>query len=371
MAQDYYEILGVSRDADEPTIKKAYRKKAMQYHPDKNPGDSVAEGKFKEAAEAYEVLGNQEKKARYDRFGHAAFSQAGAGGPGFSDVGDIFESFSDIFGDFFGGGSRQQRRKSRNQPRRGADLRYLCEIDLEQVINGIEKEVSFEAEENCQPCNGSGAAKGSQPEVCSTCGGSGQVVRAQGFFSVATTCPQCAGEGVIIKSPCHDCQGKGRQLKSRKIRVTIPPGVDTGTRLRVASEGEGGFRGGPAGDLYVEVRVREHRDFVRRGDDLLGEIKVSYVQAALGTEIDVPVIKEKSGKNSVTLKVPKGTQPGDTLRLASAGIPHLRGGGRGDLYLEVKVSIPKKLKKDEEKLLRELATLNKDKVAGKKNGFFS
>ena len=367
--QDYYEILGVAKGADQSTIKKAYRKMAMKYHPDQNPGDKEAEDNFKKAAEAYEILGDEEKRAKYDRFGHAAFQQGG-GGAGFHDVGDIFESFSDIFGDFFGGGaSRSSRGRRRNQPRRGADLRYLCDVTLEQVVNGVEKEIEFEAEQSCESCHGSGSESGKAPDPCGSCGGSGQVVRAQGFFSVATTCPTCRGEGVRITDPCHSCAGQGRQMKARNIQVTIPPGVDTGVRLRVAGEGEGGYRGGPAGDLFVEVRVRNHKNFQRQGDDLFGEVDVSYLQALLGADIEVPAIgKDRMIKTN--LSVPRGAQPGDQVRIPDQGIPHLRGSGRGDLVYQVNVTLPKKLKKDEEKLLREIASLRGESVSKKKGGLF-
>lgn len=375
MQQDYYEILGVSKQASKDEIKKAYRKLAMKYHPDKNPGDKEAESMFKKAAEAYEVLGSEEKKAKYDRFGHAAFQQ-GAGGPGaagFSDINDIFESFGDIFGDFFGGAGPGGGRRSahRNQPRRGADLRYICDVTIEQVVNGAEKEIEFETEDGCGTCHGSGAAAGSSPETCSSCRGSGQVVRSQGFFQMASTCPQCRGEGKIIKNPCSDCHGRGRQSAKKKIRVTIPPGVDNGTRLRVGGEGEGGFRGGPAGDLYVEMRIRDDGRFERDGKNLYQEIEVSYLQALLGAEVEVPIIPEK-GKTKAKLDVPAGVQPGNLLKISSYGVPDVRGRGRGDMYCRVKVIIPKKLKKNEEKLLREVAEIRGEKgIVTKKAGFFS
>jgi molecular chaperone DnaJ len=342
--QDLYEVLGVAKDADSDTIKKAYRKLAMQHHPDKNPGDKEAEEKFKLAAFAYEVLGSQEKRAKYDKFGHAAF-KGGGGGQGFHDVEDIFSSFSDIFGDFFGGAGGQRRGRSSGRgtgPARGADLRYICEIELKDVISGTEREIEFDTDESCKECNGAGTAKGSQPETCTTCGGAGQVVTSQGFFSVAATCPTCHGSGRIIRNPCSHCQGKGRTRAEKKIRVSIPAGVDTGTQLRVTNEGEGGYRGGPAGDLYVEIRVREDDRFERHGLDLLGQVEVSYIQALLGAEVEVETFE---GKEKLT--IPAGSNTGDRMRMEKRGVPSLRGAGRGSVYFEVEVDVTKKLTKEE------------------------
>ena len=362
---DYYEILSVERTADQDTIKKQYRKLAMQYHPDKNPGDNEAEEKFKLAAAAYEVLGHPEKRAKYDRFGDAAFSQ-GAGGQGFQDVNDIFANFGDIFGDFFGGGGGRARSRGRdNGPRRGADLRYICEIDLKDVINGLEREVEFATEESCKECAGQGAAKGSTTDTCPTCQGAGQVVSSQGFFSVATTCPTCQGAGRIIRNPCTSCSGKGRTKVARKIRVNVPAGVDTGTQLRVSGEGEGGYRGGPPGDLYVELRVGDHEKFERHGLDLLSEIGISYLQALLGAEIEVDTFEGKE-----KLQIPSGTSSGERLQIEKRGVPSLRGHGRGSLYYEVTVEFPKKLAKEEEKLLREIAKVRGEEVAAPKKGLF-
>lgn len=351
--RDFYQVLGVDRGADPDTIKKAYRKLAMQFHPDKNPGNKEAEDKFKEAASAYEVLSDPEKRARYDKFGHKAFSgNAGfGGGQGFADVEDIFSHFGDIFGDLFGGGMGGQRgRRSSNQPRKGADLRYVTEITLKDVIQGIEKEIEFDAEESCKECGGSGAEKGSKPETCTTCGGHGQVVRNQGFFQMASTCPTCRGTGKSIKHKCKPCSGQGRVERHRKIRVSIPAGVDTGTRLRVSNEGEGGYLGGPAGDLYVEMRVKEDDRFERRENDLIGQADISYLQAILGGEIEVETVL-----GSEKISIPKGTQVGDLLKLSGHGIPSLRGSRRGDLYYEVMVNIPKKLDSEEEKMLKKIA----------------
>lgn len=362
--RDYYEILGVARDADGDTIKKAYRKLAMQFHPDKNPGNPEAEEKFKEAAGAYEVLSDTQKRAQYDRFGHAAFTGGMGGGRGYQDVEDIFANFGDIFGDFFGGGG-QRTRRSRHEPRRGADLRYVTEISLKDVLQGLEKDIEFDTDESCGECKGTGAEKGSTPVTCPTCGGSGQVVRSQGFFSVASTCPTCRGEGTMIKNPCKSCKGKGRVSEHRKIRINIPPGVDTGTRLRVTNEGEGGYNGGPAGDLYVEIRVREDERFEREGDDLHTRVSVSYLQLLLGAEVDVETLLGETA-----LDIPKGTPNGKTLKLAGQGLPSLRGQRRGDLYCTLEVEFPEKISKEEEKLLRELAKLNGVEVKGEGGGLF-
>lgn len=367
--RDYYEILGVSRDADADTIKKAYRKLAIQFHPDKNPGDATAEEKFKEASSAYEVLSNQEKRARYDRFGHAAF-QGGGGGGQYQNVDDIFANFGDIFGDFFGGAfggepGRGGRRGRSTGPARGNDLRYRTEIRLEDVIKGLEKEVDFDTEANCDECNGSGAKKGTQASTCATCGGSGQVIARQGFFSVATTCPGCHGAGQTIKEKCTPCSGRGRIKSHRKIRVTIPPGVDTGTQLRVSGEGEGGFRGGPPGDLYVELIVKDHNRFEREGSQLYAQIEISYLQAVLGAEVEFETIDGEE-----TVRIPPGTQPGAQIRVDGAGVPILRGRGRGDLLLSVVIEIPTKVSKDEERLLRQLAEISGDPVLPAKKGLF-
>ncbi len=361
MQRDFYEILGVSRDADADTIKKAYRKLAFQFHPDKNPGDKEAEDKFKEASAAYEVLRDPDKRARYDRFGHAGVGGPGGAG-GFQNVDDIFASFSDIFSDFFGmGGMGGGRSRSRQRgPRRGADLRYLCEISLKDVIQGLEKDLEFETEDSCQTCSGSGAEPGTSPETCPRCQGSGQVVASQGFFQVATTCPQCHGSGQVIKKPCHTCSGKGRRTVQRRIRVTIPAGVDNGTRLRVSNEGEGGFRGGPPGDLYVEIRVREEPPYERHGQDILAPLKISYIQALLGGQTEAETL---DGPKIVD--IPKGCAPGSLVRLTGLGVPGIRNRSRGDLVFRVEVEIPKKLAKEEEKLLREIAKLRGEEKSGK------
>lgn len=367
MAQrDYYEILGVARDAEQDVIKKAYRKLAMQFHPDKNPDDKESEEKFKEAASAYEVLSDPNKRAQYDRFGHQAFSGGRGGGGGFQDVDDIFANFGDIFGDFFGGGAGGGRqRRSRNESRRGSDLRYITEVTLKEVISGVERDIEFDTEKSCDECKGSGAEKGSQPVTCTTCNGSGQVVRSQGFFAMASTCPQCNGQGMMIKNPCKPCKGKGRVGEHRKIRLNIPAGVDTGTRLRVSGEGEGGYNNGPTGDLYVEIRVKQHNQFERRNEDLFAEISVPYVQMLLGAEIEVPTVTGKA-----QLHVQRGTNSGESVKLQGEGLPSLKGNRRGDIYFRVNVEFPDKLNKDEEKLLKEIAKARNLKVSEDGGGFF-
>jgi molecular chaperone DnaJ len=369
--RDYYEILIVEKTADGETIKKAYRKLAMQFHPDRNPGDKAAEEKFKEAAEAYEVLSNSEKRAQYDRFGHQAF-QGGrggfGGGGGFHDMNDIFSQFGDIFGDIFGGGgagpsSRSSR--SRNSARKGADLRYITEIELKDVVSGKEQQIDFDTEANCEDCNGSGALKGSAAVTCKVCGGAGQVVRQQGFFTMATTCHQCHGSGEMIEKPCLTCKGAGRTKTKRKIKVTIPAGVDNGTRLRVSNEGEGGYKGGPNGDLFVEIRIKDHDVFEREGDHLFANLDVSYLQFLLGGEVTTETLD-----GDVGVEIPKGIAPGERVKVSGRGLPSLRGARRGDLYFTLNVEFPKKLNEDEEKLVRQIAELSQTKVSSKKKGLF-
>ncbi|MBX3035256.1 MAG: molecular chaperone DnaJ [Bdellovibrionaceae bacterium] len=366
--RDFYEVLGVSRDADGETIKKAYRKLAMQLHPDKNPGNREAEEKFKEAAEAYNILSDPEKKSRYDRFGHAAFGQGGMGGGGFQNMEDIFQNFGDIFGDLFGGmagaGGANQRRRPQG-PRRGADLRYLIEIELKDVISGMDREIEFDADESCDECHGSGAEKGSKPVPCTTCHGSGQVVRSQGFFTMASPCPTCEGTGQMIKNPCKKCSGRGRLEKHHRLRISIPAGVDTGTRLRVNGEGEGGYLGGPNGDLYVEIRVKDHPQFERDGDDLYAELSVPYVQMLLGGEVEVPTVT-----GAEKLHVPAGTNAGDEVSLESQGLPSLRGKRRGDIHYRVNVKFPETISKEEARLLKDIAKLHDLKVGEGHGGLF-
>lgn len=359
--RDYYDILGLTKSSTEDEIKKAYRKMAVKYHPDKNPGDHTAEEKFKELGEAYEVISNPDKRAAYDRYGHQAFKQgagASAGG-GFHDPFDVFRevfgsSGGSVFGDIFeqafnggGGGSR-----SGNGRGRGSDLRYDLEITLEEAVRGCEKEISIRKFEECDACNGTGAAAGSKVTTCKTCGGSGQVAVSRGFFSMAQTCPTCGGKGVIIEKPCSKCNGEGRVEKTSKIKIRIPAGVDTGSRLRSSGQGEAGMRGGPSGDLYIVVHVKEHAIFVRQEKDLYCELPISFATAALGGEILVPTLDGKA-----SIKLPAGTPSGKLFRLRGKGIPDLRGHQVGDLNIRVMVEVPTKLNSEQKKKLEEFAEL--------------
>jgi molecular chaperone DnaJ len=349
--RDYYEVLGVTKSATDADIKSAYRKLAMKYHPDRNPGDKSAEEKFKEAAEAYAVLADSSKRSLYDRFGHAGVSSAAGPGGGFDP--SVFTGFEDIlgglgdifgFGDIFGGGRR------RGGPQRGADLRYDLEITFEEAATGTETAIQIPRQETCEACHGSGAAPGSSPATCPQCRGQGQVRFQQGFFTVARTCPHCRGAGKIITKPCHTCHGEGRVSKERKITVKIPAGIATGQQLRLQGEGEGGVAGGPAGNLYVVVHVQEHEFFRRDGTNLFCEIPVNFTTLALGGEISVPTL---DGTEKV--KVPESTQTGTTLRLRGKGMPDVSGRGRGDLFATVQVHTPKKLSKEQRHLLEQLA----------------
>ena len=340
--RDYYEVLGVDRGASEADIKKAYRRVAMKYHPDRNPDDPDAEDKFKEASEAYEVLSDKQKRGAYDQFGHDAVNGGGgAGGAGFGNFSDIF---GDVFGDIFGGG-----RGGRSGPRRGSDLQYNMDMSLEDAVTGVTREIRIPTLVNCDTCDGSGTKKGSSPVNCSTCGGSGQVRMTQGFFQVQQTCPQCRGQGKIITDPCDDCHGAGRVEETKTLSVKIPAGVDTGDRIRLSGEGEAGPDGGPPGDLYVQVVVREHDIFKRDGRNLYCEVPISFVDAALGGELEVPTL---SGR--VKLKVPAETQTGKLFRLRGKGVASVRGGGPGDLLCRAVVETPVNLNARQKELLREL-----------------
>ena len=349
--RDYYEILGVAKNAGDDELKKAYRKLAMKHHPDRNPGDAVAEEKFKEAKEAYEMLSDPEKRAAYDRFGHAGVdpNAGGFGGAGGQDFGGFADAFGDIFGDIFGGArGGGGGRGGRSNVYRGSDLRYAMEITLEQAANGFTTEIKVPSWETCTTCDGSGAKPGTKAETCKTCGGQGQVRMQQGFFSIQQTCPSCHGSGKTIPNPCTSCDGVGRVKKQKTLEVKIPAGIDDGMRIRSAGNGEPGVNGGPAGDLYVEVSIKPHRVFQRDGDDLHCEVPVGFARAALGGSIDVPTL---SGRASFDL--PEGTQTGKTFRLRGKGIKNVRSGVQGDLYCHVLLETPVKLSDHQKKILKD------------------
>ncbi|HKC11243.1 MAG TPA: molecular chaperone DnaJ [Vicinamibacteria bacterium] len=343
--RDYYEVLGVSRDASEQEVKSAYRKMALKYHPDRNQGDRAAEERFKEAAEAYSVLGDADKRQRYDTYGHAGLG--GAGGAGFDP--SVFADFSDILGDFFGFADVFGRR--RGGPRRGADLRYNLEISFEEAAFGTETHIQIPRSDTCSACGGSGAAPGTKPSTCTTCGGAGQVTFQQGFFSVARTCSRCRGTGKIVASQCKQCDGQGQVPIERKLQIKIPPGVDTGSQLRISGEGEPGSVGAPPGDLFVVLRVQDHAFFKRDGNSLFCEVPVSVTQATLGATLEVPTLD--GGQVKVTLH--EGTQPGTVLRVKGQGIPHLGGKGRGDLHVLVRVVVPTRLAPEHRKLFEQIS----------------
>ena len=351
--RDYYEVLGVSRSAGESDIKSAYRKLALKYHPDRNQGSKDAEEKFKEAAEAYAILADPQKRSLYDRYGHAGVgAAAGAGAGGFDPT--IFADFSDIFGglgDIFGFGEVFGGARRRGGPQRGADLRYDLEISFEESARGTETAIQIPRAETCDACAGSGAAPGTGPSTCPACHGRGQLRYQQGFFTVARTCSQCRGTGQVIRNPCPTCHGDGRITKERKLTVKIPAGIATGQRLRLVGEGEQGAAGGPAGDLYVVIQVQEHEFFRRDGNDLYCEIPVNVPTLALGGEIAVPVLL--GGQE--TLNIAAGTQSGATLRLRNKGMPDVSGRGRGDLLVTVQVTVPKKLTREQKSMLEQLA----------------
>ena len=350
--RDYYEVLGVNRDASEQDIKRSYRRLAMKWHPDRNPDDADAETKFKEASEAAEVLLDTEKRAAYDQFGHAAVDgSAGAGGFGGGFGGGSFSSiFEDVFGDIFGGGGGGSRRAG---PNRGADLRYVLTLELEQAVKGCNPKIKVPTLVECVECLGSGAKKGTSPIDCVQCGGMGQVTARQGIFSIQQTCPRCRGQGKVISDPCIRCGGQGREQEQKTLSVKVPPGVDTGDRIRLAGQGEAGSRGGPPGDLYVQVEVLEHEIFNRNGEHLYCDVPISFVDAALGGELEIPTLDGR-----VNLKIPPETQTGKQFRLRGKGVDvtQVRGGGVGDLYCRINVETPVNLSSRQKELLAEFAS---------------
>jgi len=364
--RDLYEVLGVERGASQADLKKAYRRLAQQFHPDKNPDDKAAEEKFKEAANAYQVLSDDEQRALYDRYGFDGLRRGGGGGPGagFSNVEDIFSAFGDMFGDFFGGGRGRSR-----QPR-GADLRVDLELTFAEAVWGTTKDVKVTRDIACNGCNATGAAPGSKAEVCKTCGGKGQVVHAQGFFMVQTTCPHCRGAGKTIKDPCGECRGRGTKPETSEMTVTVPAGVDDGQTLRLAGKGETA-PGGTTGHLYVVLHVQGDERFRRDGEDILTEIPISFVKAALGGEVEIYTL-EDTCNGTAMIELKPGTQPGDVIVRRGQGIPRVQGNGRGDQVIQFKVEIPKKLSARQEELMRELATdLGEEGVRAEKRGLFS
>jgi molecular chaperone DnaJ len=370
--RDYYEVLGVKRNATPDELKRAYRKLAMTYHPDRNKGDEKAAEYFKEATEAYEVLNDVEKRRIYDQFGHDGLKQGGYQ-RGFSSFEDIFSMFGDIFGgrgggsifeDFFDfGGRASGRRRSRAQ--RGASLKCDLEISLKEAFEGVEKTIDLKRNEICKTCSGSGAKPGTSPKVCSHCQGRGEILQSQGFFSLRTTCPHCQGTGEMIEKPCTGCRGAGRILSKRQITVRIPPGIHDSTQMRVSGEGEPGFNGGPRGDLYCIIHLHPHPLFERIEDDLLCEIPIAFSQAALGTKLEVPSLEGK-----VVLKIPTGTQTGRIFRMKGLGMPNVYGHGKGDLLIKVKIETPQKLTPQQEQILREYAKLEEKNVTPERKSFF-
>jgi molecular chaperone DnaJ len=355
--RDYYDILGVQRGATNDDLKASYRKLALKYHPDRNPGDKTAEDKFKEAAEAYEVLRDPEKRGLYDQFGHAGLE--GSGFSGFGGFEDIFSSFGDIFEDFFGFGGRRRSGASA-RAHRGADLRYDLTLGFMEAAFGTETEINAEKMEICPECNGNRCEPGTSPESCRQCGGMGQVTRNQGFFTVRSTCPVCRGEGQAIPHPCTKCRGSGQVAVSKKVSVKIPAGVDTGSRLRLTGEGEPGRLGGPHGDLYVFIYVEDHEFFQRHENNIICTLPISFIQASLGDKIKVPTLN-----GDKKLQIPKGTQPGDVLYFRGEGIPSLQTGKRGDQIIQVEIKTPTHLSKKQESLLREFAALESGKLSMK------
>lgn len=364
--RDYYEILGVSRNTSAEDIKKAYRKLAMQYHPDRNPGNKEAEAKFKEATEAYEVLKDDDKRAAYDRYGHQAQGQGGFGSQGFDgfDFNDIFSNFSDIFGEM-GSGKRSGKKRSASQ--RGSDVRYNLEISLEEAFRGCNETISFAIPVVCDSCHGSGSQNNEKPSTCHACNGSGKVRMQQGFFIVERTCTTCHGTGQIIKNPCKKCNGEGRVNKEKSLTVKIPAGVEEGSRIRLAGEGEAGVLGGPSGDLYVFISIRKHQFFIRRDDNIYFEMPIRFTTAALGGSIEIPTLDGTKTK----LQIPEGSQSGDQIRLKSKGMSIINSGGRrGDMFVKINIETPVKLSTEERELLQKLDILLQDKKSNPKSESF-
>ena len=360
MSESYYQILEVEKSASGEAIKKAYRKKAMKYHPDRNPGDAEAELRFKEAAEAYEVLSDPQKRRIYDVYGKEGLRSSGYRGPGSSE--DIFSHINEMFGDIFGfGGSR--RRHDPNAPVQGADLRYDLRISFMDAVHGVDREVEVSKRETCWTCEGSGSRPGHKPQTCPACHGRGQILRSQGFFQVSTPCPQCGGAGQVITEPCQDCGGDGLVRKGKKVNIHIPAGVDNGSRMRLSGEGEGGRRGGPSGDLYVVLHVDPHEHFQREGQTIFLRMPLAMTSAALGCTVDVPTIHGTS-----KLDIPAGVQSGNHFTLRGQGVPSLRGGSRGDMLVEVQVQTPTRLSKEQKELLQRFAELSQEQD---ESGFFS
>jgi molecular chaperone DnaJ len=354
--RDYYDVLGVSKSSSADQIKSAYRKLAVKYHPDKNEGDKAAEEKFKEASEAYHVLSNSERKQNYDNFGHAAFENGGGGRGGFGNF-DFSSHFSDIFEDFFGEGFGGSGRRNRRTNNRGSDLRYDLSITLEEAYTGKKQDIKFSTSEKCDTCKGSGSKPGHEAGSCSMCGGHGQVRSSQGFFTVQQTCPQCSGSGEEITNPCNSCSGQGKKQASKRLSVTIPRGVDDGTRIRLAGKGEAGSRGAGNGDLYLFINVYSHELFKRSDEHLFFECPISIADAALGTSIEIPTIDGGKAK----IKIPAGTQSGKQLRLKSKGMPYMRGNGTGDLYVQVNTEVPISLNKEQKELLEKFRDIENEK----------
>jgi len=359
--RDYYEVLGVQRQATEDEIKKAYRKLALKHHPDRNPGDKSAEVRFKEAAEAYGILSDPQKRAQYDQFGHAAFGPGGQfDGQRFTNMEDIFSAFGDIFGggmfgDVFG--------RRRGGPQAGRDLKIVLDLSLEEIDTGVDRTVTLKRLEHCKSCSGSGAKPGTSPTACTTCGGRGQIHRNQGFFTMATTCPRCRGAGQVIESPCATCRGVGKSQEKVDIKITIPAGIEEGVRMRISQQGDAGDVGAPRGDLYCMVREVEHRMFQRSGADLMCELPFSFTQLALGDKVEVPTLRGR-----VDMSIPAGTQSGKVFRLRNQGLPQMEGRGRGDQLVRVFIEVPPKLSDRQKELLREFAELEA-KSSGNKSFF--